>query len=74
MKYIQREDGDTIEIEAKNPTHRIACCDCGLVHELRFWWDKKTLYMEPYRNNRATGQRRRWMKKRKLVIDYERFN
>jgi len=33
-KYVQVVDGDTVEVEGR--VHKIACCDCGLVHLLRF--------------------------------------
>lgn len=40
---------------------RFQCCDCGLVHDIRFRADSDnpiTVIME--RNNRATGQIRRF--------------
>lgn len=34
MRYIQRVDGEWIDIDAEN--YYIRCCDCGLVHRLKF--------------------------------------
>ena len=33
MKFIQREDGDVIELKS-GQMHAVACCDCGLVHRM----------------------------------------
>ena len=42
------------------PTYRIACCECGLVHDLVFRLDEDDqIYMKARRNRRATAQRRR---------------
>ena len=37
---------------------QLQCCDCGLVHDVMFELDGFRLV----RNNRSTGQVRRWMK------------
>lgn len=37
MKFIQREDGETIEFspgDSENNCRFITCCDCGLVHKM----------------------------------------
>jgi len=60
-------------------SHKMACCDCGLVHDMRFtaWMRVKGGYkkiprsvavvmIEARRNERATGQKRR-NKKHKMV-------
>lgn len=49
---------DWIPIPMK--THRIACCDCGLVHDLEFDVDERGLLMRAKRHNRATAQMRRY--------------
>lgn len=41
--------------------YRMACCDCGLVHELQFavHAESNRIMLRARRDNRATGQRRR---------------
>ncbi len=45
--------------------YMMQCCDCGLVHDVVWSYDKKTkeLGMAVRRNNRATAQRRKSIKK-----------
>jgi hypothetical protein len=59
-KYTQEieVEGWTRDIPV-GPTYRIACCDCGLVHDLVFWVEDDQIYMRAQRNRRATAQRRR---------------
>jgi hypothetical protein len=38
----------------------MACCDCGLVHRLRFTVAGGRLTIRAWRDNRRTGQVRRW--------------
>jgi len=38
----------------------LACCDCGLVHEFRFRNVMGHIQFRCRRDNRATGQLRRW--------------
>jgi hypothetical protein len=46
---------------------RMECCDCGLVHRLEFRIDEdKFLYMRGWRDNRATANRRRSLKRAKI--------
>lgn len=63
MKYIQRienDDGWTDWIKAVSRRHRIACCDCGLVHDLEFRARKSgAIEFRAARNHRATAARRR---------------
>jgi hypothetical protein len=48
------------------PDYRIACCDCGLVHDLEFTLDQDDqIYMRARRNRRATAGRRRYLKTRR---------
>jgi len=59
MKYKQRLDGDGFEVPS-GTIHRIACCDCGLVHDFVFVSnDGDPVGVAAKRNNRATAQRRR---------------
>lgn len=41
----------------------LACCDCGLVHELDFRIHKRHIQLRARRKPRSTGQVRRWMKR-----------
>lgn len=58
--YIQRRDGEWFDTERE---HKLACCDCGLIHLLKFRVRKGKIQMQATRDNRATAQRRRGMKK-----------
>lgn len=58
MKYTQRKDGEGFEVPV-GKLYRIACCDCGLVHDVVFAINGKKLGMAARRNNRATAARRR---------------
>lgn len=60
--YIKRKDGENFEVPL-NQVYKIACCDCGLVHNVAFVYKDGKLYMAAERNARATGQRRRHLKK-----------
>lgn len=57
-KYVQRADGEWFDTER---LHKIACCDCGLVHLLRFRIRKGKIEMQATIDKRATAQRRRRM-------------
>lgn len=59
-RYFQIKDGEGFELSAR-VIHRIACCDCGLVHNvvLVASRDRKTIGIAVKRNNRATSARRR---------------
>jgi len=59
MKYKQRKDCEGFEVPS-GTIYRIACCDCGLVHDFVFISeDGKPIGIAAKRNNRATAQRRR---------------
>ena len=58
-KYIQRQDNEGFEVPS-GEIYRIACCDCGLVHDFVFVSeDGKPIGIAAKRNNRATAQRRK---------------
>ena len=57
-KYTQRLDGEYWSI-TREEIFRIACCDCGLVHDIIVVEEHGKLTMAARKNNRATGQRRR---------------
>jgi hypothetical protein len=62
MRYKQRKDGDSWTVPSET-IYRIACCDCGLVHDFVFASeDGKPIGIAARRNNRATAQRRRTKK------------
>jgi hypothetical protein len=59
MKYIQRKDEEGFEVPS-GMRYRIACCDCGLVHDFVFVsHDKKPIGIAAKRNNKATAAKRR---------------
>lgn len=45
--------------------YKMQCCDCGLVHDLDFRVYRGRIQFRVRRNNRATGQIRRYMKARR---------
>lgn len=60
-KYIQRQDNEGFEVRS-GEIIRIACCDCGLVHDMVFVHERKgVIGIAARRNKRATGQRRRYI-------------
>ena len=59
--YIKREDGEGFELPV-GEIYKLACCDCGLVHDVVFIYEDGKLAMAAKRNNRSTGQKRRHFK------------
>ena len=59
-KYTQRKDGEGWE-EESHRVFKLACCDCGLVHDVVIVAGRKgtKIGIAAKRNPRATGQRRR---------------
>lgn len=55
--YEEVEDGEWLAFARSG--HRIACCDCGLVHDVEFAVTAGKVEMRFTRNNRATAARRR---------------
>ena len=63
-RYIQRFDGEGFTIPV-GEIYRMACCDCGLVHDMVFISeDGKPIGAAARRNNRATAQRRKHRKQK----------
>ena len=61
-RYKQRTDGEGFVVPC-GEVYRIACCDCGLVHDMVFVSeDGKPIGVAARRNERATGQKRRTTK------------
>ncbi len=56
--YKQRKDGEGWTVEA-GQIFKLACCDCGLVHQVVIVIDDGKVGIAAKRDNRATGQRRR---------------
>ena len=61
-KYTQRHDGEGWEVRP-GEIFKLACCDCGLVYDVVIVEEKGEIGVAAKRNNRATGQRRRYMPK-----------
>ena len=65
-KYPEQEAGPDGWCEWVRPImetpYRFACCDCGLVHDLEFRVDPLDMGVDfrARRNNRSTGQLRRF--------------
>lgn len=62
-RYKHRKDKEDFTHEA-GKVWKLACCDCGLVHRIVIIPEGKLLRMAAERDNRATAQRRRQMRKR----------
>jgi hypothetical protein len=66
MKYIQRKDGEGFTVKNRVP-FRLACCDCGLVHDFALAVEGvrkgAEVGLAAKRNNRATAARRRQSKR-----------
>lgn len=64
-RYVQREDGEGFEVPS-GVLCRIACCDCGLVHDFLFVSeDENPIGIAAKRNNRSTAQKRRYLRRLK---------
>lgn len=64
-RFIQRYDGEGWDQKDGQPFNMV-CCDCGLVHTVVVMAgkekDKGLIGFAVKRDNRSTGQRRRWKK------------
>lgn len=57
MKYLQLDSDEWFQ-----PTHKdfkMACCDCQLVHDMKFRWKDGHFQFKATRNERATAAMRR---------------
>lgn len=61
MKYPQIKSGEWVQPNHKK--YKMACCDCGLVHDFEFKIVKGKIFIRGKRNKRATSAVRRFMKK-----------
>lgn len=60
--YPQIEAGQAVDIDWRHKDYKMACCDCGLVHRLRFVAVGNKLRIRAWRDKRATGALRRHRK------------
>ena len=68
-KYRILRQGEPFKLGRQNKVEHCACCDCGLVHIYQYTAHKDgSITRWAWRHQRATGQKRRWMKKRKEGI------
>ena len=64
-RYVTVGDDNRIEVVPNTKfILQLACCDCGLVHDILIEVNAQGMTMEISRNNRSTGQRRRYMRVR----------
>ena len=59
-KYVQLNSGDSFEIKNPGGMVNFGCCDCGLVHNFAIVVNKDSIEFGIKRDNRRTGQRRRY--------------
>lgn len=52
-EYYKPEEGEWVEPTRKG--HKMACCDCGLVHTMDFRILNGKIQFRAYRDNRATA-------------------
>ena len=57
MTYADITPGEWITPRRKG--YKLACCDCGLVHEVNFRVRKGKIEFQMFRNERATKQLRK---------------
>lgn len=57
--YPQIMAGEEVTLDWRKHDYKMACCDCNLVHRLRFTVRGKTLVIQGWRDNRSTAQLRR---------------
>jgi len=61
--YPYLKEGESVIIPWKTADYKLCCCDCGLVHRYRFEVKGNNIIMKGWRDNRATGQIRRKIRK-----------
>jgi hypothetical protein len=60
--YEKPEAGEWVQPVKRG--YKLACCDCGLVHTLDFRIHKGRAQFRAFRNERSTGQMRRWKRQK----------
>lgn len=66
MKYPRLIDGEGAEFRS-GERFKLACCDCGLVHQIVIVARGGKVGLAMKRDNRATGAMRRWNQRWKEV-------
>lgn len=62
-KYVIRKNGEIRKLNPQKSIDKIACCDCGLIHTVEYTvGHRQKLTIKIWRDQRATGQRRRWQR------------
>ena len=61
MRYTRPKDGEWVQPVRRG--YKLSCCDCGLVHTVDFRIYRGRIQFRAFRNERSTGQSRRWMQK-----------
>jgi len=64
VKILQ--DGESFVLYATKERLRLACCDCGLVHDFMVTRRGTAFTFTATRNKRCTGQRRRQIRQRNM--------
>lgn len=59
-KYPEIKQGEAFELNWHKRDLMMSCCDCGLVHRIRFIVKGRRIRVRMWRMNRHTGQVRRW--------------
>ena len=62
MKYTNPEEGEWVQPVIEG--YKLKCCDCGLVHTLNFRIEDGHIQFQAFRDNRSTGQVRRYRKEK----------
>lgn len=57
MKYRRQVDGEWVQPVRRG--YKLACCDCGLVHDVDFRVRRGKVQFRAFRNMRSTAGRRR---------------
>ena len=60
-RYYRPQEGEWVQPVRRG--YKMSCCDCGLVHNLDFRIRGGRVQFRAFRNNRSTGNVRRYMKK-----------
>lgn len=60
--YSQKENGWTDWVQPNMEMYKMMCCDCGLVHNMKFRIEGNKVQFKVSRNNRATAASRRHKK------------
>jgi hypothetical protein len=60
--YPDVETGQAVDLDWRKKDYCMACCDCNLVHRLRFTVVGNKLRIRGWRDNRRTSALRRYRK------------